>query len=151
MLLCRPPLPPSLASRTCETALRQQKGCTTHSCHVPCFLRSSAHTSFNGGRIFSPSHCRLCSAFQIFFFSPRSNLSCSFSFYTPQPLICIFLFFLFTPVFLYSLYCLQPAAPRSPSLLYLLLLHFPPLFPSSALCKISDPCRNGSYGPVEHL
>lgn len=60
-----------------------------------------------------------------FFFSPRSNLSCSFSFYTPQPLICIFLFFLFTPVSLYSLYCLQPAAPRSPSPLYLLLLHFP--------------------------
>lgn len=57
-------------------------------------------------------YCQLCSAFQILL-SLHSNLSCSPSFYTLQPLICIFLLRV-TPVFLYSLYCLQPAAPRLP-------------------------------------
>lgn len=72
--------------------------------------------------------------------SSYSNLSRSLS-----PLLgslsFAFSLLLVIPVFLFSLYCLQPAgfsAPLSPPL----ICHTPPasFFPPLFLCKISDPC-----------
>lgn len=83
--------------------------------------------------------------------SPHSNLSCSSSFYTLQPLICIFLSSAspLSSSILFTVF--SPQLLGSPSPLYLPLLPFFPPVASSSLGETSRPCRNISQLPAEHL
>lgn len=88
-----------------------------HSCPASCFHWSSAHFIQRSRILCSPLSALL--GFSHFSNSPHSNLSCSSSFYTLQPLICIFLFFAspLSSSILFTVFSLQLLAPF---LLYLL-------------------------------
>lgn len=97
---------------------------------IPVMSRVSTrvpYLSFSAAAFFFPPIVSFALLFR-FSNSPHSNLSCSPSFYTLQPLICIFLSFPspLSPSILFTVFCLQLLA--SPSPLYLLLLHFFPSF-----------------------
>lgn len=125
--------------------------CVMHACHVSCVAISSCalYTPLVAATFFSLSALFCSSDFSN---SPRSNLSRSFSsFYTLLgSLWFAFSHFLVVPVFLYSPYCLEPAAfaaPLSPS--YLPLLHFFPSQPPSFLpCSSAVYLWRSSYGSI---